>query len=67
MNAKQIAKWETFKTKTAELNHMINLAGYMGLAVVLQDYQRQYNEAHAQMKAFAKRHNLMNEYEAWIS
>ncbi len=67
MNAKQIAKWETFKTKTAELNHMINYTGRNGMTEALKDYEAQYKAAHRAMQAFAKRNGLMDEYEAWIA
>ena len=42
MTAKQIAKWETFKTKTAEINHMINYTGRNGMTEALKDYEAQY-------------------------
>lgn len=68
MNANKISqKWEDFKDQTSRLSEKINRCGYLGYYELMKDYENEYKEAHRKMRAFAKRHNMMEDYEAWIS
>ena len=68
MNTQKIAqKWEEHKNKTANLSAEINRCGAAGAYYLMGIAEKKYVAAHKSMKAFAKRHDMLNQYEAWIS